>query len=212
MRRTLLGGTSVAMVALVAGCNLFVPLAFVIQHKKTFSPEFDKLPGRRVVVLVWTDPSTLFDYPHARFELAANVADKLATEMATRELKVDVVDARDLEDFLQRDPDARIDPERVGRHFEVDYVIYLEVSRFQFREIDQPQFLRGRIDASVSVHDCREDPEDLPYYELAPVKSVYPEGGPVAMTATNSLALRQTTYLLFAELVARKFYEYTLDM
>ena len=79
-------------VPLMGACNLLIPLAFVGEHKKKVSAEFDKLANTRVAVLVWTDPSTLFDYPHARFELISFVSEKLSAETAQRKLNIDVVD------------------------------------------------------------------------------------------------------------------------
>ena len=196
---------------LVASCSLLTPLVFVGEHKKEISPEFDKLAGSRVAILVWTDPATLFDYPHARFELATYVGDKLRAEMAQRRLGTEVVDPRDVEDFLQKDIDAQIDPQAVGRQFDVDHVVYLEVFEFQMREPETPQLLRGRIHASVSVHDIRADPDLRRRYELAPVECIYPDGGPVVLSNVNAPLVRMSTYAKFAEQVARKFYEHTVD-
>ena len=201
----------VGLLPLTISCRLLTPLAFVVQHQTKVSPEFDKLPGRRVAILVWTDPSTLFDYPHARFELATYISSKLNRASTDQELAVDVVDSRDVEDLLQRNLDARIDPRIVGRSFDVDYVINVEVLRFQFRDPQQPQFLQGKIDASVWVHDTRTDPDELRRYELTPVACAYPEGMPVILTATNSPHVREATYEKFAGLVARKFHEYVLE-
>lgn len=203
----------------VASCNLLVPFVFVAKHTKTVSPEFDKLPGKTVVVMVWTDPSTLFDYPHARLELATYVADKLSVEMRRRELEArpsgsetTVVNPRDVEDYMQRNVSAQTDPNAVGRALNADYVIFLEIVRFQMRDRDHPQFLRGKIDASVSVHDIRADSDQLRRYALMPVSCLYPDVGPVPLTAVNSPIIREGVYRIFGEIVARKFYEYTIDM
>ena len=144
-------------VPLAASCNLLTPLVFIGDHKKQISAEFDKLPQKRVAILVWTEPATLFDYPHVRWELATYVADKLNAEMAQRQLGTEVVDPREVEDFLQKNIDAQVDPYAVGRHFDADYVVFLEVLRMQIRNPEEPQFLRGRIEASVSVHDVRAE-------------------------------------------------------
>jgi hypothetical protein len=196
----------------ITSCAWLTPFVFVGEHRKKVMPEFDKLGDSRVAVLVWTDPSTLFDYRHARLELATYVAHKLDAEMAQRKLKTTVVDARDVEDLLQRNVDARVDPQMIGRTFDVDYVVYLEIVKFQIRDADQPQFLQGQIFASVSVYDIRADEDQLQRYELAPVECIYPDGTPVLLSATNSPLVREATYRKFAELVARKFYEYTVDM
>lgn len=212
MRTRRLGSISLVALLALTGCKLLTPIIFVGEHKKKVSAEFDKLAHSRVAILVWTDQSTLFDYPYARFELATYIGDKLHVEMGQRHLDIDVVDPRDVEDFIQKDADARIDPSRVGRQFEADYVVYLEVLEFQIRDPEQPQFLRGKIHASVAVYDIREDP-DLPHaYELAPVRSIYPESGPVLISATNSPHVREATYHKFSELVARKFYDHTVAL
>jgi len=202
----------VAALPWVAACNLLTPFIFLGEHKKKILPEFDKLAGHKVAVLVWTDPATLFDYPHARFELATYIADKLYAETSQRKLNVDVVDSRDVEDFIQQRPDGQNDPAAVARKFEADFVIYLEVVRFQVRDPSQPQFLQGRIDASVAVFDVRSDRRMGQRFELTPVQTIYPDKAPILMSATNSSVVRETTYRKFAEEVARKFYEYSVDL
>lgn len=196
----------------VTSCNMLTPLIFVGEHRKKISAEFDKLAGKRVAVLVWTEPATLFDYRFARIELATYVSDKLRTELQQRQKATQVVDARDVEDFLQRNVDAQVDPYAVGRKFEADYVIYLEVLKFQMRNPREPQFLTGRIEASVTVHDIRADPDQLRRYELNPVRCIHPEGSPVLLSRTNAPLVREATYRKFAEQVARKFYEHTVEL
>ncbi len=197
---------------LSAGCNLLTPLVFVMEPTKKVAPEFDKLAGKRVAILVWTEPSTLFDYRFARFELATYVGDKLFAEFNGREMGIDVVDPRDVEEFLQKNLDAQIDPYAVGRQFQTDYVVYMELLEFQIRDPQAPQFLRGRIQASVTVHDVRAGRDEQRRYELTPVKCVHPDDSPVPLTATNAPLIREATYRKFAEQVARKFYEHTVQL
>jgi hypothetical protein len=193
-------------------CNWLTPIIFIGEHEKRILPEFDKLPGKRVAVLIWVDPATQFDYPHARLELATYLSDKLSYEMEQRELGTELVDARDVEDFLERDLDARIDPQRVARRFDADYVIYVEILSFQIRDPNVPQFLLGRLAGSVTVHDTREDTGLQEDYELTPVEAVYPPSGPVVMTSSNAPMVREGLYRTFAEVVARKFYEHTVEL
>lgn len=204
--------SSIALIPLLTSCNLLTPIAVLGVQRKRIPAEFDKLAGSRVAILVWTDPSTLFDYPYARLELATYVSDKLQAEMTQRTLPIQVVDSREVEDFLQRTPEARIDPVAVGKRFEANFVVYVEVAGFQIRDPGEPQFLRGRINASVSVHDVAARDRDTRRYELTPVEAVYPEEQPVLINATNSPLVREATYRKFAEMVARKFYEYTVEL
>ncbi|MCH7799222.1 MAG: peptide chain release factor 1 [Planctomycetes bacterium] len=84
MRPALLWILAASLLPCATGCNWLTPLIFIGEHKKEISAEFDKLPGTRVVILVWAPPETRFDYPHVRRELATHVADKLAAEMSRR--------------------------------------------------------------------------------------------------------------------------------
>ena len=203
---------SFAASLLCAGaCNLLRPLAFLPEAKQKVPAEFDKLRNRRAAVLVWVPTSTLFDYPHARLELATYVADKLAYETAQRDQGTSLVAARDVEDFLQKNVDAQVNPQLVGKKFDCNYVIYLEVLQFHIRDPNQPQMLRATIEAAVTVHDIRADAERAQRVPLETVKCEYPTDGPVLLSATNSMQIRAGAYRKFAEMAARKFYDHTED-
>ncbi len=202
----------VTMSCLSLACNWLTPIIFIGEHQKRIFPEFDKLPQKRVAIVIWTAPATLFDYPHARYELATYLGEKLSYEMEQRDLGTTVVDARDIEDYLQKDLDAQIDPSRVGRKFKTDYVIYIEILEFQVRDPESPLFLKGEIEASVVVHDTREDAPPLTKFDLTTVTSKFPLLGPIMMTSTNSQNVREGLYRTFAEDVARKFYEHNIDL
>ncbi len=62
------------------------------------------------------------------------------------------------------------------------------------------------------MYDTRSDAGLMTKYELTPVTTLYPIDGPVVMTSTNSPLVREGLYRMFAEEVARKFYEHTLDL
>jgi len=203
--------SSVVVLLGMGACNLLHPLAFLPESKRKVPAEFDKLRNRRAAVLVWVPTATLFDYPHARLELATYVADKLAYETAQRDQGTSLVVARDVEDFLQRNADAQVHPQLVGKKFDCHYVIYLEVLQFHIRDPNQPQMLRATIEAAVTVHDIRADAERAQRVPLETVKCEYPTDGPVLMSATNSMQIREGAYRKFAEMAARKFYDHTED-
>jgi len=58
----------------------------------------------------------------------------------------------------------------------------------------------------------RADPDQSMRYDVSSVETVHPAGGPVLMSPTNSLIIRQQVYEKFAEEVARKFYDHTVDL
>jgi hypothetical protein len=191
-----------------SGCNMLIPMAFLGEKKEKIPAEFDKLDGKRTAVVVWAQPDTLFDYPHVRMELAMHISDRLATNLK----KIDLVDCRRIEDRIERSVAVSVDPESMGREFQCDMVVYVELLEFQVRDPNAPDYLRARIHGSVAVYDIAADPDDPKRYDLGEVLAVYPAHGPVLMDAGNSVVVRKEAYELFGEMVARKFYAYEKEM
>lgn len=190
------------------GCDWLVPLAFLGEHREKIPAEFDKLKGKTVAIVVWAAQETLFDYPHVRLELGLHIGERIRAELRD----VRIVDGRRIEDHVQRSLLDAIDPEEIGRRFDCDMVVYVELLEFQMRDPDAPDFLRADIRASVAVYDLRVDPDEPKRYELEEVTAVYPPNHPLLFNETNALVVRKEAYELFAEMVARKFYKYKVEM
>lgn len=208
MKKTMSVTTLCVLSAAACGCNLLTPLIFIGEHKRKVPAEFDKLQGKRVLVLVWAEPETLFDYPNVRIELMSYAGDKIRAGVKD----CDLVDAGRVEDFLERHLQATIDPQQTGRHFQADFVVYIELLEFQIRDISAPDLLRGRLNASVSVYDLGADPDETSRYTLSPVEILCPQNQPMLMSSRNALLIRLQTYEQFAESVARKFYQHKVDL
>ena len=192
----------------VSGCDWLMPLVFLGEHKERIPPEFDKLQGKNVAIVVWAAQETLFDYPHVRMELGLHIGDKLLSELKN----VRIVDGRKIEDHVQRALLDSINPEEIGRKFDCDMVLYIELLEFQIREADAPDFLRAKIHASVTVFDLRVDPDEPKRYELEDVTAIYPANHPLLFNETNAVIVRKEAYEMFAEMVARKFYTHEVEM
>ena len=208
MKKTAMVMTLCFAAAVSSGCSWLVPFIFLGQHQRKVAAEFDSLQGKRVAVVVWAEPATLFDYPHVRLELGSYSADKIRAGVKD----CDVVDPFRVEEFLERDVDAALEPRKVGAYFEADMVVYIELLKFQIRDAEAPDLLRGRVKASVAVYDLRADPDETARFVLAPVEVVCPEHQPVLMSSRNARLIRQQAYEQFAETVARKFYEHKVDL
>lgn len=205
MRKRLLSYVLLLGLPAVAGCNWLVPFIFLGEEPMQDMPaEFNRLDGKRVLVLVWADSATLFDYPSVRFEISAYVGDRLVADMP----KTTIVDRRKVEDHLQRSLLSSFDPVELGHKFKAEMVLYIELLEFQIRDPTAPDFLRGRIHATVMMYDMDSDPDDPEYYELEPVDVTHPENRPVLISHATETQIRQESYEAFAERVARKFHSY----
>ncbi|NOS99741.1 MAG: hypothetical protein HOP29_03850 [Phycisphaerales bacterium] len=200
----LLIGTATA----ACGCNLTAPFIFLGEHKKSVPAEFDKLQAKRVAVLVWAQPETLFDYPHVRLELSAYASERIRSGVKD----CDVVDPYKIEDYLARNPGATVDPRKVGAQFEVDMVVYVELLQFQIRDPSSPDLVQGKVGGSVTVYDLRADPDETSRFVLSPIQVTVPEGQPMLMTSQNAQAIRQQAYEQFGERVGRLFHKHSVEL
>lgn len=203
MNKTSLKLWLVCTPVLLTGCNWFLPLAFILPDTKNVAPEYDKLPNHKVLIMLWAEPETLYDYPYIRYELSEYIGDKIRANVKG----VQVVNERKIEEHLLRYPDAAIDPDEVGQHFAAQIVIYIELLEFQIRDPEAPDLLQGQIEASIRVLNLTGQSGAAATQELDPVSITCPDI-PVLYTATNPIVIRNETYRLFAEQVARKFYKH----
>lgn len=187
----------------LGGCNWFVPLAFILPDTRKVEPEYAKLVDCKAVVVVWAEPETLYDYPYIRLEASSHIGDRIRANVEG----IHLVNARKVEDFIQRTPEAAFNPELVGEHFRADAVVYVELLEFQIRDPESPDLLQGKARAEVTVHDLRSEEDDYGTQELESVELTVPEQ-PVLYTAAAPTVIRNQTYDKLAELVARKFYEH----
>jgi hypothetical protein len=190
------------LLASLAGCSWLIPFALMQEHKRKVPAEFARLEGKRTLVTVWAPPETLFDYPRVRLELTSFIVDKLKAEVKS----IHVVDPVKVEDHIQRTLSVDVDPQRLGRQFGVDMVVYLELLEFHIRDPHVPDLVQARIRASVQVYDLTADADEPRSYELTSVDITEPESGPQLMTQANVVQVRRAAYVKFAEAVARKFY------
>jgi hypothetical protein len=132
--------------AVCGGCSWLTPFIFLGQHKERVPAEYDKLHGKRVAVAVWADQETLFDYPYVRMELGLHIADRLMSNLKDAKL----ADNRKIEDYMQRNLANAVDPIDVGKEFESEMVVYVELLDFQIRDPDSPDFPQA-------AHSCQRD-------------------------------------------------------
>ncbi len=187
-----------------AGCNWLKPLAFVLpEPKQTITAEFSHLEGA-VAVVTWVPPETLYEYPNARLEVSAHVVSHL---QANVDRALHFADVMAVEAYIEETGMRAVDPEAVAGRFDARYVVYLEVLEFDIRDPQVPEFLQGRIRASVVVYDL-SDPDMPPRtYDLEPVAVLVPEH-PVRFSQSNALVVRKAAYDTFAGKVAMKFYDH----
>lgn len=187
-----------------AGCNWILPIIFLMDEPtQKVKPEYGRLMGRRVAVVVWAKPSTLAVFPYARYDTCNAVTVKLRDTVAG----VQTISASLIEEHIEMLPTSTVDPEEVGKAFDAEAVVFLELLEYQTRDPDSPQMLQGRITSSVVVYDLEEKNTAKNRYELSTVSVAVPEK-PTGALSGDELQIRKETLSAFAEAVTQKFIEH----
>lgn len=197
-------GACLLAVLTLTGCQAIKAAGYWMAPKtEKVAAEYNKLPGKKVVVYAWAPPEVLWDYPKLRLDLAAYLSAYLQKHVKN----VTVVDPVRVEAFIEQRNAFELSPLDVGREFKADAVVHLSVYQFSVRDPEMAHFYRGRVGASVVVHDLAnaEAPERV---ALQDVKVAVPEQGPVGFDRTNAVQIRQATYDAFTVQTGQKFHEW----
>ena len=204
-RMTLLLVTVAISVSLITatGCRLIAApvMMWGKEPTKDIPAEYPYLQGKQVLILVWADPETIFEYPWVQLEISEHVA----TAMKPNITGIDFVTSRTVYDYQRSKPEwERTDPAVLGDHFKADRVLMIELTQYTTREPDSPHLYRGRIMANVKVYD-------VAYKNAAPtyrtmVETVYPKES-AGEWGTDDVSIRRATMEAFGQDVAGKFFD-----
>jgi hypothetical protein len=170
IRRRWLAAGLLGLASLGSGCN---PLLFPTY---LFGPEpreeaklkrlasSDKKKEVKVVILpLLVGLETRQEFIGADYLLSDALTRQLKKLFEFNEEKVKIVPPHKVEDFKNKHASWRkeVDLQEIGRHFQADYVIYLEISSLSLYEKGSAnQIYRGRAKVRVSVIDVN-DAEDV---------------------------------------------------
>jgi len=196
-----------ASLAAVCGCNLLAyPLYLTAPEPVRKVPaEFDKLPGKTVAVVVWAEPATLFQFPHIRLEVAAQVAYQLGRHIKDTH----VVEPQQVADYQDRHPNwASLPPAELGKKFGADYVIFIELLKYTTRDPKSPALFRGRATASVAVYDANEPSRR---WTLTQAVAQYP-ARQTGLISGDDMSVHRRLLEQLGIQIARKFYDHEVKV
>jgi hypothetical protein len=199
MIRRLLVVIGILPVTTLCGCR---SLALLLpEQTRTVAAEYPYLAGRSVAVVVRAADELLFEYPHVQWEVADHV--RVALEGNVRGIKV--ISPRRVVDFQRSEPAWQtMDPAILGRRFQAERLLEIELTQYTTREPDSPHLYRGHIQAAVRVYNT-EYTDSQPAYH-ADVETSFPPDGP-GRWGTDDRTIRAATMEAFASELAGKFYD-----
>ncbi|MBN2377998.1 MAG: hypothetical protein JXD22_16490 [Sedimentisphaerales bacterium] len=199
-----------AMLLFLSGCNLLTYPAYILfgQTHQSVKAEYRGLTGKKIAIIVAGQPAIEFDQPYARMDLALVSAQSISDHIKN----VTFADQDQIDRFQRESLDwYSVSISEIARKFDAEVVLYIDLIQFTTAEIDSINLLRGRIWAQVSVYDMSETKPDSPKYETE-VQVIYPEEMPLPISDSTSIAVRQNTLLMFADELARKFYDHKKEI
>ena len=157
------------VVSTAAGCNPITALALLLGGRQDkVPPEYALEPAsgkKEIKVLVLTSASLNIseDFIGADRMLASEFTKTLSESAKANKQKLTVVPTSQVEKYKQDRPGSwrAQDPTKIGKHFEVDYVIDLEVLRLSLYQPKSRELMHGRVTVGVAAYNLNK-PDDEP--------------------------------------------------
>ncbi|MBI1370801.1 MAG: hypothetical protein GC162_19380 [Planctomycetes bacterium] len=166
--------------------------------------EYAALDNQRVAVLVDAKLETLFEHPMAQLE----IAQALTTQLAASVPGVQVVDAKQVVEFQQRNIYWNTSTySDLAKRLNVNRLVLIDISDYRLHEPGNMHLWRGTITGTVSVAATDSDhPNDLAYSTV--VTAAYPPDKPMGAVNADERTIRLGMLDLFTRGVVGKFHDH----
>jgi hypothetical protein len=166
------------------------------------------LQADRLAIVIYAGNDVLFTYPTVPIEISSELVYEITRHMKDRigsfVHPAEVV--RWQESTLEWPTLSLVE---VGRRFGADTVLYVELVRYTLVEEKSANLFRGRVKSRV--HVLKAEAERNPVYETT-VEVTFPEDQPIGVLGTSERRMRQGTNKIFAQELARKFYDHEIEV
>lgn len=177
----------------MTGCNYAIFLGYLIGGPPSIEPDFDVMTNQSmsdkdisVCVVAFAPTELKWDFPKIDHQLSRYVAFRLV------EHDIKVVNPDQVRAWLNANPDWD-KAEEIGKAFECNYVIYIDMNDFHLYEENSTTLYRGRSECYISVFEMDEEGYGEKTYSKE-VNSKYPIRSPRS-TSEMSLDTFKREYL-----------------
>jgi hypothetical protein len=197
------------------GCSPLTVISFLWPGDSRIKPEYplvckDKKETKIVVLAAFTALDTVPETNGADQELAERLITVLKKKYEEDGQKVKIVPHYQVRDYHNKSPFAQT-PYEVGKHFDADKVVYLEIGRMSlYKEKSNHTLFSGRVDMTVTATDMHLPREEGPPFHQEYVCE-YPQGRELPADGSNPSLFRATFLDHVANDLSRFFTPYELD-
>jgi len=186
-----------AAAASLAGCG---PVG---QGQRKLIADYHGLDDKSVAIVVFTAQANTDEFPNARKEISAYVANKFRLHMPTSRLM-------NYDEIIQWQDETinwfGLSEKDIGKHFSVDRVVYIEVLAYEARSDKSYGDLQGHLRANCKVFET-DTPGNTPAWSGV-IDVTWPQYKPVAASQTNEITVRTRTLDNFADALVGHFYDH----
>ena len=120
--------------------------------------------------------------------------------------QIEIINPDVIQAWMVNNPDWDTAAE-VGAEFDVNYVVYVDISDFALYERDSTSLFRGRCEAMVSVYEMKTDGRGTRIFDRD-VQSVFPTEVPRSASEVSYETFRNEYFFRLADEIGRLFYPY----
>ena len=207
--RSKFGLLVVAMAVLVLpGCNYFIALGYLIGGPPQIQPLFEKetkksFTDRDVkVAVVCYAPDDLKKF-HDNID--QTLAQRLSALLYKN--KIEIISPEAINAWMVKNPDWDSATE-IGAEFDVNYVVYVDISTFSLYEKDSTSLFRGRSDTVVAVYEMETDGDGRRIWDKD-INSVFPKIVPRSASDVSYDTFRNEYFFRLADDIGRMFYPHS---
>jgi hypothetical protein len=196
----------------LAGCDMIGFLAYLFNPgvTETIESEYEGLAGHTVAVVVYADPETLFTHPAIPQNLSAVVSAHLEANLED----LTTVDSQRIWRYQESHTNWDATPmEELATVFEADYILYISLLEYGTRVPGSIDLYRGTMAAQVFLYDASlADAGDPEVWRSDLMGAQFPKDntGGIPNSSDSDIAYAMNT--IFAEELAKKFYEHEIDI
>ncbi|MCA9051869.1 MAG: hypothetical protein KDA89_24190 [Planctomycetaceae bacterium] len=197
-----------ALLMVLPGCNYFILLGYLIGGPPQLEPLFEKETKKsftdrnvRVAVVCYA--------PDELTKFHDNIDQMLALRVSTllHAHQIEVVNPDAIQAWMANNSDWN-SPAEIGAEFDVNYVVYIDISEFSLYEIDSTSLFRGRCNAMVSVYEMATDGDGRRIFDKD-IQSVFPTQVPRSASDVSYETFRNEYFFRLGDEIGRLFYPYS---
>jgi hypothetical protein len=208
-RLAVLAALAVMALAGAGGCHWLTAWMFAERHPmETIKAEYP-LEADRLIIIPYASTEVLFSDPLLPLEISRDLINEIAKRLGPKRVKIFINPVE-----VQRWQEANLEWPNIslvemGKGFNADTVLYVELERYSLMEENSANLYRGRVRARIKV--VQPAAPHNPVYETM-VETLFPERAPVGVTSSTEQSVRTYTNLVFAENVVDKFVDHEVEI